>query len=107
MLLRGLGYPVRDERDTDAAREALRDASPRLVVFGRLREANEGDAFLRELCAQPDGASIPLVVLGAPQEGPALDCDCATVFAAPVHLDGVLDAVKRLWVDGVQRPSCA
>jgi CheY-like chemotaxis protein len=95
--LNEIGYQVIEASDGDAALNQARLARPGLIILDLFMPSISGFAVLGALRADPETASIPVIVLSvAIEQAPrALELGAKTCLAKPVNVEQLLDNIER------------
>jgi CheY-like chemotaxis protein len=95
-LLENVGHPTVTAEGADAALDRLRAGlRPCLILLDLMMPVKDGFQFRREQVADPDLASIPVVIYSAYHNVyyAALELGVAGYFRKPVEVDTLLDVV--------------
>jgi DNA-binding response OmpR family regulator len=94
-ILRMQGYSAKSALDSDAALAILRTERPHLITLDLNMPGMGGAAILRRLRANPDTASLPVIVVSACAHiEPAVAADAQAVVTKPFELSELLATVR-------------
>jgi CheY-like chemotaxis protein len=94
MILEGAGYEVVEAPHGAAALERVKESRPALVVTDLMMPVMTGRELVERLRADPETASIPIVVISANSSSVATAADA--VLGKPFHPDALLSGVRLL-----------
>lgn len=92
-ILAGEGHVVLSARDGREALQVARDSSPDLVLLDLNMPGMDGRAFLAEMRAEPQLASLNVVVLSAAVDTHDVPCE---VVSKPLRLDTLLGLIRKV-----------
>jgi CheY-like chemotaxis protein len=98
-VLSDAGYEVVTAGDGKEALEKIRGGlRPALIILDLMMPVMDGFQFRSEQKADPQLASIPVIILTADRrvDGKDLPIDADAYVAKPTRIDRLMDAVKRL-----------